>query len=45
DSHCIDLLKTDSYLRYRNEPWLLREELSADKGQSLVVIDEIQITF
>lgn len=38
----IDLLMTDEFARYAQRPALLREELLAQPGQPLVVIDEVQ---
>ena len=38
----IDLLKSDEYRKYTVHPEALREELCAEKGHPLVVIDEIQ---
>ncbi len=42
DAIWIDLLKTDEFARYAQRPALLREELLAQPGRSLVVIDEVQ---
>ncbi len=41
-AHRIDLLKTDQYLKYRQRPSLLREEVGALPSTQLVIIDEIQ---
>ncbi len=38
----IDLLKTDEFLRYTQQPSLLREELRLEPPERLVIIDEIQ---
>jgi predicted AAA+ superfamily ATPase len=42
DAVWLDLLKTDEMMRYWQRPALLREELDAERGGRLVVIDEIQ---
>ena len=42
DSHRIDLLKTDEFIKYKNTPSLLREELALINKDQIVVIDEIQ---
>ena len=38
----VDLLKTDEYIRYAQNPSLLREEVAAHSPKRLVIIDEIQ---
>ncbi len=38
----VDLLKTDEYLRYTQQPFLLREELRTFSPKRLVIIDEVQ---
>ena len=38
----IDLLKTDEFLRYTNQPSLFREEVQASPSPRLVIIDEVQ---
>jgi predicted AAA+ superfamily ATPase len=38
----LDLLKTDQFIRYTRQPNLLREELLAEPGRRMVVIDEVQ---
>jgi predicted AAA+ superfamily ATPase len=38
----IDLLKTDLFIRYTTQPSLLREELLAEAGPRVVVLDEVQ---
>ena len=38
----INLLKTDEFLRYSEQPYLLRGEIEALPNSSLVIIDEIQ---
>lgn len=48
DSFYVDLLKTSEYLKYLEQPWLLREELQSiikskkSKLNKPVVIDEVQ---
>lgn len=47
DAHFIDLLDSDSFLKYAQRPQILREELDAlpaasGNGGQLIVIDEIQ---
>jgi predicted AAA+ superfamily ATPase len=42
DAIWIDLLRTDEFARYAQRPALLREELLAQSGRPLVVIDEVQ---
>jgi len=38
----IDLLKTDEFLRYTNQPSLFREEVQASPSPRFVIIDEVQ---
>src|SRR5258707_12326257 len=42
DAHWIDLLDTDSLLRFTHRPAVLREEVEALPPRQLVVIDEVQ---
>jgi uncharacterized protein len=42
DAFRVDLLKTDEYLRYTQQPFLLREELRTFSPKQLVIIDEVQ---
>ena len=42
DALWIDLLKSDEFRRYTDEPHLLRTEILPRSGKNLVVIDEVQ---
>lgn len=42
DALWIDLLKTDLFIRYTTQPSLLRDELMAESGPRIVVLDEVQ---
>jgi len=42
DTFRVDLLKTDEYVRYTRQPFLLREELRTFSPKQLVIIDEVQ---
>jgi uncharacterized protein len=42
DAVWVDLLQSEAFVRYRQDPSRLRQELTAGKGAPWVVIDEIQ---
>jgi uncharacterized protein len=42
DAHWIDLLDTDSLIRFAQRPGLLREKVEARPRHQLVVVDEVQ---
>ncbi len=42
DAHWCDLVPTDAFLRYLNEPALFRREVDAVPAGSWVVVDEVQ---
>jgi predicted AAA+ superfamily ATPase len=42
DAHTLDLLLTSEYLRYLQDPGLLRDELRDAEPGTLVIVDEIQ---
>src|SRR5687768_4709691 len=42
DAHWCDLVPTDAFLRYLNEPALFRREVEALPASSWVVVDEVQ---
>ena len=41
-AHYLDLLRSDEYRKYLQEPFLLRQELEAAPEVRFVVIDEVQ---
>lgn len=38
----VDLLRSDEYIRYVREPWLLRDELRDAPPGTLILLDEVQ---
>jgi predicted AAA+ superfamily ATPase len=41
-AHCIDLLRSELFVKYQSNPGLLRQELMQSKKNNWVILDEIQ---